>query len=404
MFLISVLISYQARASIFVDEADCNAGKPAACLRMALRQMGEDKDVADALFQQTVEATNRDLSSLDDKEAPLVAAAIELGNQLSRKEFNGLIPAMEMGCKNNRPYMCFARAATLSRSSNTDKEKQQSKILAAKAFDLAIKECDAGKSFSCFFAFISGLLFDIKPNQVEKLYQKACEMNEPQACLGAAEVAMHKSDRENAIIKLKLSCDANYTYGCLELARVLRKAGQKDEAIAIAKKKCDDGPMPGLCFFAGWALAERKATAEQINLYYVKGCDLNNADSCFNLGIAAISKDDTVSARHYFTRACDLKNGDGCHENSKIESSLGNRKEKKRLLSRGCELNSANSCLNLAIDEGNTKAGLKTAMPLYRKANKILNRECSNGYNESCKKLKSLTDIASRFGLTFEEP
>ena len=70
----------------------------------------------------------------------------------------------------------------------------------------------------------------------------------------------------------------------------------------------------GTLYHDGYGVRQELDTAHN---YFIKACNLNDAQGCFNLGIEYGNgkgiEQDYRKAKYYYEKACNLDNQKGCH-------------------------------------------------------------------------------------------
>ncbi len=122
-----------------------------------------------------------------------------------------------------------------------------------------------------------------------------------------------------------------------------------------------------------------EANAPKVVTYIEKACNLNDAESCNNIGFlymtGNIVKQDYIKANTYYEKACNLNDGNGCHNLGYLyDSGIGVKQDYKKASTyyeKACKLNNGGSCHNLGVlyAKGRGVVQSKTkAREYYRKA------------------------------------
>ena len=123
----------------------------------------------------------------------------------------------------------------------------------------------------------------------------------------------------------------------------------------------------------------------------IQGCDSNDADSCFDLGVRYDDgqgvKQDYSKATTYYEKACSMNDGDGCFISGLYYSQGKGVKQDyskaSTLYEKACNLNDGVGCSNLGYLYDNGQ-GVKRD---YRKANAYYEKACDMNDGLGCRNL-----------------
>ena len=179
------------------------------------------------------------------------------------------------------------------------------------------KLCEAEVGLGC--AFVGAYYFSQHNNTQAKIWsEKGCRLNEAMSCVVLGDYYHRAKNYAQALQLYTKSCDGGAMFACYSLANLFRNGlgVERNEKVALELDivACNGG-IENSCFYAGFAYEVGKDFAKA-RQFYKKGCELNNAESCFNLGAmyhnGKVVRQNWYEARELFGKACDLGYQDGC--------------------------------------------------------------------------------------------
>jgi hypothetical protein len=230
-----------------------------------------------------------------------------------------------------------------------------------------------------------------KKNKERKLkLEKSCELERSSSCRSLAYTYYHSKDYENSKIYFKKACDLEDRYSCCNLGEIyLEKDDDLKNAEKFIKKSCD--------------LDNKHGCKLMIYLEDQKKCINNVALSCRNLAKAYLKGDgfnrNRKSAYKYYLKACNLNDAESC---KLLADDLDNKKEAKEFYQKACKAGDKYSCKTVIfLDyDSECKSGVAKSCDkvgsMYDKgsgvilsvriANKYFQKACELGYKKACNK------------------
>lgn len=340
-----------------------------------------------------------------------------------KKDYNEIVNSFTPLCDYGQTFACSALAAVAKKQGNLPH-----------AFFLEQRICDTGKDADpCEKA---GLLAREMGNveDAQKYFALACDRDKIRGpgCVEYGELEAQKGNQESAQNWYSRGCREGSEKGCKLMRRINAEKCLNEDALVLLKENGQARTdLPDLTvqptsvrnsisiFQKSCALGNAKACgrlARWINDYsddksglmslYQKGCELKDAGACW--GVGTLIKDSKESEK-WVRQSCDMGAAAGCEYAANIDLAAARSKEALTLRQRACSLDS-HSCLKLKELEAKIAAGeklLSLVDPLHEacmkgdqqkcdrlgtllaethwsEAKRILTKNCSSGYVQSC--------------------
>ena len=264
-------------------------------------------------------------------------------------------------CDEGYGYYCYIHGEMIQRGIGTAPDSQ----LAISQFELA---CDRGVTAGCtaaieiFVERITKAEDNETPSEVltadlvrlSEFSGKACYQGDISGCLfygmwGSVNPNFNEVEAHSAFDTV---CEEGATFGCAMLASLQLKE-HKDEAIALSiiSRACDGGKD---CSTLGRFLLHGISPIFEKNLMlaenaYVRGCDLGEAQSCYELGVH-LSNDQNQAEREVslLERGCVLSSAASCHFLARKfmggDGVDANKQKAISLYSKACDLGEMSAC------------------------------------------------------------
>ena len=214
--------------------------------------------------------------------------------------------------------------------------------------------CEKGSKGFCYLATASNV-FKGNTKSVGNVTQKAqenqykdnmeglkdgCENDkDPEACYTYAKAQKDLGKEEEFISILNFNCpEKKHFASCKALAQHYKFIGKADLGIQVLDNACNNANMGEACFYLAELLKKSDDKLNQ-SVYLTKGCTLNHALSCNELGYH-FQLTETEKAIKFFKVACDLKHKPSCSQIEEINL------YKQELQS--CKNDSASGCRGVA--------------------------------------------------------
>ena len=256
-----------------------------------------------------------------------------------------------------------------------------------------LQSCEKNNALDCT-KLASVYLLHKKYTGAFYFFQKACTLNEGQACASLGYMylnGIHTSkDKVKALNILKKSCDLNNGLGCNNLATLYNNStNNQTKTFKLLEKACNLNS--GLaCFNLGVAYQigqfYTKDFKKSYNLYN-KACTLKEGKACSDLGVAYMEgikvQKNQNKAISLFRKGCSFDNGTSCLNLGVMyfkRKHLHDYTKALQLFKRACHLNNGGGCLHFGIMHENgigTKVDTVKAFSFYDKA-------CTLGEKQAC--------------------
>jgi len=184
--------------------------------------------------------------------------------------------------------------------------------------------CSARHAPACTllgFLYRSGRTVEADARQSIHYYDLACRLDDPNGCLGAAEVHARARNHDKAIPSLQAACKLDSGRGCWELAEkhyyalgVVADAARAKalyvQAVGLLRTDCARKNAPA-CYALGLAHANGKGTTESATeafKAFLAGCEAGSGDACNQVGTSYNGGDgvdqSVAQAQKYWELAC----------------------------------------------------------------------------------------------------
>jgi len=232
------------------------------------------------------------------------------------------------------------------------------------ALPLLASACDAKSYRACSYL---GLMYEdghgVPTNIVRAigLFSQACDNGDGKGCNDLAILYDHGTglpkDLPRAAELWAKACSGNYAISCSSLGAMYAFSDPPHDyarAAELFSKNCDEVSQLG-CRGQGVIYEEGLGTARddaKAQLFYRKGCDFGDGQSCIKVGIHAITRSppDYQVASYAYRRACDLAVASGCELGFMELQGQGVAKdeiEAAALYGQACDTDPASGCESL---------------------------------------------------------
>lgn len=255
---------------------------------------------------------------------------------------------LKRGCELGDPFAC-AQLGTLYRDGKGEtKDNAMALTLFASSCDYAqgkseqVKKEDGNIGLGCYYQ--GQMLYSVASentnvneadkNEALKLFDIACNLNTPEACLDLANYYSQMNQGEQAIRYTKQACFAGNADVCLQNAMQLHLAGNDKDSNYFLDIACQMGNGDACTLFAtnilsGIAIEQNAQTAlEMLN----KSCDMGNGLACTFLGQLYLTGGKDVPnyktevnlnlANAYFGKACKFGIANGCSGAQQVHDAM----------------------------------------------------------------------------------
>jgi eukaryotic-like serine/threonine-protein kinase len=316
---------------------------------------------------------------------------------------SGATAECEAACAASRPGSCTKLADALFKGTGAPKD-------AARATTLYRNACDGGSAVACNNLAVRYSLAEGVPKDPLKavgLYKQACELGSANACLNLG--AMHYNgdgvakDYALGTSFFSRACDAGDANGCnfLSIAYGTGRGVSPDNAtpqpersFELAERACKMGAGAG-CVRVEEARVAGKGVDKDVKngLAHLDAmCTKRQAGACESLarlyanGSGPDLPADPLRGREYLKKACDFGSKESCGRNAlagNIDTGRSNIAQISASFQSNCDRGNATACAMLAE---NLLAGKGTSDD-RAKANALLQKACTGGYDPACKRL-----------------
>lgn len=269
-----------------------------------------------------------------------------------------------MSCKLGNSANCLKGANTLAAAAS--KSSKGSKSLMDSAYSSFQKACDLNNAQACM-SLADRLDADKKVAEADEALQKACSLNDKNACEYLAVRYTKRGKKADARDAYRKSCDLGNTNSCYIIARAEIRLGDVASAAPLAQKACNGGNSTA-CFISGSAY-EILGKSEQTISALRSACSASNASACYELAIAdedqrseylsnachlgngnacdalaATYSQSSTDAIGAYQRSCDSGNKDACLQAASAFTTTGDRDSARRMFTKACDLKSPVAC------------------------------------------------------------
>ena len=216
------------------------------------------------------------------KKAKEIAKRKEKNRELVRKAQEEL----ERQIKQSKADKLYAKAKSLSHDASKNK----------KIRELYKQSCNLGHANACYrFGLVGGLNAKEVNNPENKYFQKACKLNDAEAC-GRIAMLYIKSDFEKCKFYQKKACDLGSSESCVFLANIHKEGfhvkksdaeykmyQNKAEAAILSKCRKGDGTeckRLGDIYNPEGVVRNHKSDAAYAIRMYKAGCELSDTHAC----------------------------------------------------------------------------------------------------------------------------
>lgn len=270
----------------------------------------------------------------------------------------------DMSCKLGNSANCLKGATTLAAAAG--KSSTGSKSLMDSAYSSFQKACDLNNTQACI-SLADRLDADKKYAEADDALHKACSLNDRNACEQLAVRYTKRGKKAEARDAYRKSCDLGNTNSCYVLARAEIRLGDLASAAPLAQKACDGGNSTA-CFIGGTAY-EILGNSEKTLAALRSACSASDSSACYELAIADDSKrsdylsnacrlgnssacdalaatytQSSVDAIGAYQRSCDAGNKDACMQAASAFTASGDTATARRMFSKACDLKSPVAC------------------------------------------------------------
>ncbi|MGN8851846.1 tetratricopeptide repeat protein [Anaerobiospirillum succiniciproducens] len=255
---------------------------------------------------------------------------------------------LKRGCELGDPFAC-AQLGTLYRDGKGEtKDNAMALSLFASSCDYAqaksehVKKGDGNIGLGCYYqgqmlytqASQKADATESDKSEAFKLFDIACNLNTPEACLDLANYHTQLNQGEQAIKYTKQACLAGNADVCLQNAMQLHLAGNDKDSNYFLDIACQMGNGDACTLFAtnilsGIAIEQNAQTAlEMLN----KSCDVGNGLACTFLGQLYLTGGKDIPnykteinlnlANAYFGKACKLGIANGCSGAKQVHDAM----------------------------------------------------------------------------------
>ncbi|MDA3077329.1 sel1 repeat family protein [Campylobacter sp. JMF_06 NA1] len=234
----------------------------------------------------------------------------------------------------------------------------------------------------------------INLEKAKKYYEKACQKDFMPSCNNLGLIMQNENKITQAREYFEKTCDLGEVRACNSLRASYFQNEPKEiyKSAKISAHTCDKFNEPTGCLFAGLlyigaddVLEKDKVDLKKGAYYLGKGCDLDQNESCYQLGDFYRTNKELEKSNKYFKKGCDLNHTISCAAlivNYSIEKPRDNEKITK-YAEKICELNESFVCylsgmIYMGLDK-TIKIPIDTA-----KGKNYLKKGCAGENNESC--------------------
>lgn len=230
--------------------------------------------------------------------------------------------AFERGCADEHAGCCLRLAQLLADGRGVARDSPR-------AASLFSQTCNAGVGEACTSLGELQLLLD-EPDQkeVQRLFERACELAHADGCLKAgsrwaAGTGVEEASKKEALVRWEKACAGGNARGCasLGLNLVLGLEVKKDpeRGQTLLRKACNAGDAHACKDLGGLHLAELvpDPNPKKGVVLLKNACNLGYGDGCNELAVAhaqelAGLERDAAAIAQLFAKACRLKSPAGC--------------------------------------------------------------------------------------------
>lgn len=217
------------------------------------------------------------------------------------------------------------------------KGKNLDELKFGKDQDLLKKKCDKEDAKSCtdlaLYILKIEKIEDAKPI-VMSLFQKACRLKDPKACVWTGRVEFEFGNKEKATNYMDKLCDYKNAYSCYTMWEVKKIQGDEAAANKYYKKSLE--------------LIHKIDNFEEAIADFKSGCDSKQSSSCTNLAILMENIGREKEAMELNKKACDMSDGVGCVNLGYAHQQKGENDQAFDYYQKACFVNEYVGCYNLA--------------------------------------------------------
>lgn len=215
--------------------------------------------------------------------------------------------------------------------------------------------CDLGEVSACL-SYGETLYSSGQTTQAAKLYEKACNANNATACRLLGQHYAKTKSRAKALPLWVKACSFNDSASCLLAASSAAHSGNIGQASTSFNKSCELGNTTACHFMGDYELNQGLVTTAIANLS--KACAAKNSQACYTLGLLQ----NQAESQRSFDLACNLGHKQACNNLAKTYNSTDT--SAIAAYEKSCNLKDANSCLQwgMALAANNKTEGAKSAL------------------------------------------
>ena len=258
------------------------------------------------------------------------AAVVARGESVEGKSTS--IPLLAKACKRKHGPSCFELALAYMEGRGVAKNPGRARKLYRKA-------CRADAPRAC--ANLGSLLVNEDPKAAMKLFRRSCQLGLQETCCTYGSMLMERSRFKTAGPLLDEGCRGGHANCCDSLAPLLVSGrgvdADPDRAAKLFAKSCEGGDTR-VCYNAGVAFTEAGLAPRGLT-FLERACEGGIPEGCFNRAVletAAAAPDPKVTSR-WFSRGCGLDHALSCYNLGVLTEQAGDAAQAKLHFARACQ-------------------------------------------------------------------